>query len=195
MDAQGRTTISRKDIDAYRAGLDARACERGLDAMGMERVETPDADRLAELSARYYTHPDDGGDFLSSDEINELCGLQHEENARLTRERDEAQAACAEASLLVVDLFVNGPDDPQILSLPAGWPICLADELQQAVIEEIENTPLPDQVMFAYYQVCEQKALDTEGGSHPYWEFSLDHCDLEADLAEKRDSRDRKSVV
>ncbi len=34
--------------------------------------------RLDDLSQRYHTHPDEGGDYLSLDELNELCSLQHD---------------------------------------------------------------------------------------------------------------------
>ena len=40
-------------------------------------------DRLAKLSERYFDHPDEGGDLLSGVDLDELCGLQHEEIDRL----------------------------------------------------------------------------------------------------------------
>jgi len=40
-------------------------------------------DRLAKLSERYFVHPDEGGDLLSGVDLDELCGLQHEEIDRL----------------------------------------------------------------------------------------------------------------
>lgn len=39
--------------------------------------------RLEELSQRYHTHPDEGGDYLTLDELNELCSLQNDEIERL----------------------------------------------------------------------------------------------------------------
>jgi len=46
--------------------------------------------RLQELSEQYFRHPDNGGDYLSVAELDELCGLQRAEIERLKSERDEA---------------------------------------------------------------------------------------------------------